>query len=158
MDRKMSVARITDVIGALNADIVAVQEIIRGGADDETSDQVAFVARALGYHFAFGQNRTLYGWPYGNATFSRLPIAHRQNYDITWHARERRGCLRTDLRTPAGPSEVTRRRSPTAGSSCSAQKSAPVSRRTFCSSASAARRDRISVSSTNGCCTQRTGR
>ena len=36
-------------------------------------------------------------------------------------------------RTPAGPSEVTIARRPMAGSSCSAQKSAPVSRRTFCS-------------------------
>ena len=43
-------------------------------------------------------------------------------------------------RTPAGPSDITIRRSPTAGSACSAQKSAPVSSRTFCSSVSAASR------------------
>ena len=36
-------------------------------------------------------------------------------------------------RTPAGPSDMTIRRNPTAGSGCSDQKSAPVSRRTFCS-------------------------
>ena len=51
-------------------------------------------------------------------------------------------------RTPAGPSDVTIRRSPIAGSSCSAQKSAPVSRRTFCSRLSAARRSRRSSSMT----------
>lgn len=101
MDRRINVERITEVIEALDADVVAVQEILRGDGS-RVSDQVAFVARTLGYHFAFGQNRTLYGAPYGNATFSRLPIAYRQNYDITWRARERRGCLRTDLRTPGG--------------------------------------------------------
>ncbi len=36
-------------------------------------------------------------------------------------------------RTPAGPSESTSRRRPMAGSAGSAQKSSPVSRRTFCS-------------------------
>lgn len=103
MDRRIDVARITEVIGALDADVVAVQEILRAESEtDETADQVRFVAQALDYHFAFGQNRTLWGHPYGNATFSRLPITLRQNYDITWHARERRGCLRTDVRTPAG--------------------------------------------------------
>lgn len=101
MDRRISVERITDVIAALNADVVAVQEILRGDGPTVT-DQVAFIARTLGYHFAFGENRTLYGAPYGNATFSRLPIAFRQNYDITWRARERRGCLRTDLKIAPG--------------------------------------------------------
>ena len=43
-------------------------------------------------------------------------------------------------RTPAGPSDVTRRRRPMAGSAGSAHPSAPVSSRTFCSSVSAASR------------------
>src|SRR3954451_24481404 len=47
-------------------------------------------------------------------------------------------------RTPAGPSEVTSRRRP--GSSCSAQKSAPVSSRTFSSNDSSDRRARSSSS------------
>ncbi|HSK09270.1 MAG TPA: endonuclease/exonuclease/phosphatase family protein [Vicinamibacterales bacterium] len=103
MDRRVSVARITEVIERLDADVVAVQEIFRGHpGDDEQADQVTYIARALGYHFAFGENRLLWGKPYGNATFSRLPIVRRENYDITWHAHERRGCLRADLRTAGG--------------------------------------------------------
>ena len=50
-------------------------------------------------------------------------------------------------RTPAGPSERTRRRRPTSGSEYSAQKSAPVSSRTFCSTESRATRLRRSASS-----------
>ena len=53
-------------------------------------------------------------------------------------------------RTPAGPSETIRRRRPTAGSGCSDQKSAPVSRRTFCSSDSDATRAASSDSSRVG--------
>lgn len=102
LDRRVDVARVTDVIAALDADVVAVQEIFRGEPGDREADQVARVANALGYHFAFGETRKLYGLPYGNATFSRLPIAYRLNYDITWRARDRRGCLRTDLRTEDG--------------------------------------------------------
>lgn len=103
MDRRVNVERITQVIGALDADIVAVQEILRGNDDDrEGADQVAYIAHTLGYHFAFGENRQHRGAPYGNATFSRLPITYRLNYDITWRAWERRGCLRTDLRMPGG--------------------------------------------------------
>jgi len=103
LDRRVSPERIAEVIARLDADIVAVQEISRGDAGiEEQADQVAFIARELGYHFAFGQNRLRRGMPYGNATFSRLPIVRRENYDITWHRRERRGCLRVDLKTPAG--------------------------------------------------------
>jgi endonuclease/exonuclease/phosphatase family metal-dependent hydrolase len=102
MDRRVDVGRILDVIGPLQADVIAVQEVLRGEPGDRWGDQVDCIARALGYHFAFGENRKHYGAAYGNATFSRFPIVARQNYDITWRARERRGCLRTDLRTPTG--------------------------------------------------------
>lgn len=107
LDRRLDVARIAEVIARLDADVVAAQEIYRGDVPgDERADQVAYIARQLGYHFAFGQNRLFRGMPYGNATFSRLPIVRRENYDITWHANERRGCLRADLRTRAGTLHV----------------------------------------------------
>lgn len=53
-------------------------------------------------------------------------------------------------RTPAGPSEVTSRRRPAAGSGWSAQKSAPVSSRTFCSRLSVPSRSRMAASSRVG--------
>jgi endonuclease/exonuclease/phosphatase family metal-dependent hydrolase len=102
MDRRVSVARITDVIAGLDADVVAVQEILRGDPEEaEEADQVAFIAEALGYEFAFGENRPHGTASLGNATFSRLPIVRHANYDLTWHRRDRKGCLRTDLRLPS---------------------------------------------------------
>ncbi len=104
MDRRVSVARIAAVIAELDADIIAVQELLRAGETARSAvDQVAFLAAALGDRFAFGENRTHRGRAYGNATFSRLPITFHENYDLTWrNRRERRGCLRTDIRTAVG--------------------------------------------------------
>ncbi len=103
MDRRINVARIAAVLASLDADVVAVQEILR--AEEHATpdaDQVRFLARSLHYTFAFGETRKHRGAGYGNATFSRFPITFRENYDISWRRRERRGCLRTDIRTPAG--------------------------------------------------------
>ncbi len=103
MDRRVSVSRITDVIGRLDADVIAVQEILRGDeAARDGADQVRRVAEALRYTFAFGETRRHRGAGYGNATFSRLPITLQAQYDITWRRRERRGCLRTDVLAPDG--------------------------------------------------------
>ncbi len=101
MDRRVSVPRIADVVARLDADVVAMQEVLRGEGG-ETADQVRFLARALGYRFAFNETRKLRGAAYGNATFSRFPIIFSRDYDISWRRRERRGCLRTDVRTTAG--------------------------------------------------------
>ncbi len=103
MDRRVDIARVAAVIDSLDADVVAVQEVLRaedGGKPE--ADQVRALARALHYWFAFGETQKRRGAGYGNATFSRFPITHRENYDISWRRRERRGCLRTDIRIPAG--------------------------------------------------------
>ncbi len=103
MDRRVSVARITEVVARIDADILAVQEILRGEDGGAMgADQVRALAASLGYQFAFGETRKHRGAAYGNATFSRFPITLNQNYDITWRHRERRGCLRTDVQTGAG--------------------------------------------------------
>jgi len=97
MDRRVNMERVAQVMEALNADIIAVQEILHG---DGNNSQVRFLSERLRYQCSFGENRVHGGAPYGNAIFSRLPIVGEQNYDITWKSRERRGCLRCDIRLP----------------------------------------------------------
>ncbi len=103
MDRRIDVERVGRVADRLDADVLAVQEILRGTDGRSVfGDQVAALAESLGYLFVFGETRQHRGAAYGNATFSRLPITYHENYDITWRHRERRGCLRTDVRTRTG--------------------------------------------------------
>jgi endonuclease/exonuclease/phosphatase family metal-dependent hydrolase len=98
LDRRTRPERIADVIAELDADVVALQEIldVRNGNPD--FDQARRIHGALdGYEPCFGENRMLHGGPYGNMTLSRLPVQVCRNYDLSWRNRERRGCLRTDI-------------------------------------------------------------
>jgi endonuclease/exonuclease/phosphatase family metal-dependent hydrolase len=99
MDRKVAAGRIVEVLREVDADVIALQEILRVTNHDPKHDQVGFIAAELGMeHCAFGHNRPLQGGTYGNATLSRFPIENWTNYDVSHAKRERRGCLRTDIR------------------------------------------------------------
>ncbi len=98
MDGRTSPERIAAVIGELDADVVAIQEILDVQDGRPKFDQARRIHGELkGYDRCFGENRTLHGGPYGNMTLSRFPVHLCQNYDVTWRHRERRGCLRSDL-------------------------------------------------------------
>jgi endonuclease/exonuclease/phosphatase family metal-dependent hydrolase len=98
LDRRTNPARIAAVIEELEADVVAIQEILDVHDDKPEFDQARQLTAALKqYNHCFGENRILHGGPYGNMTLSRLPIKSCQNYDVSWRNKERRGCLRTDI-------------------------------------------------------------
>jgi endonuclease/exonuclease/phosphatase family metal-dependent hydrolase len=103
LDRRTSPERIAAVIADLNADVVAIQEVLNVTDGRAQDDQARRIHQALkGYDWCFGENRTLSGGPYGNMTLSRLPLKFCRNYDLTWRHRERRGCLRTDIAVGKG--------------------------------------------------------
>jgi len=98
LDRQTSPSRIAKIIRLLDADIVALQEVLDVHRGKPEYDQARTLADELSdYRWTFGENRQLHGGAYGNMTLSRWPAEFSQNYDITWHRRERRGCLRTDF-------------------------------------------------------------
>jgi endonuclease/exonuclease/phosphatase family metal-dependent hydrolase len=98
LDRQTSISRIARVIRHLDADIVALQEILDVRTGKPEYDQARRLLDDLkDYHGSFGENRTLHGGAYGNMTLSRMPSVYSENYDLTWQRRERRGCLRTDF-------------------------------------------------------------
>jgi endonuclease/exonuclease/phosphatase family metal-dependent hydrolase len=106
MDRRERPARIAEVLRETEADIIALQEVlsIEGGARER--DQARFLAEELGMDYHVGENRKLDGGAYGNVTLSRAPLTAAHNYDITWSRRERRGCLRADVKVNAGGRET----------------------------------------------------
>jgi endonuclease/exonuclease/phosphatase family metal-dependent hydrolase len=100
LDGRININRIAKVLGELNGDIIALQEIF--SAEDSRESQVEIVASALDMEWAFGCTRHYRGRPYGNAILSRWPITESRDMDISHGRREKRGCIRTDLKTPKG--------------------------------------------------------
>ncbi|MBD0326523.1 MAG: endonuclease/exonuclease/phosphatase family protein [Pyrinomonadaceae bacterium] len=98
LDRRVRPERIARVLRETKADVVALQEVLSVEGRERERHQARFLAEELGMHYEIGENRRLNGGAYGNVTLSRLPFLAAHNYDITWSGRERRGCLRVDVR------------------------------------------------------------
>lgn len=101
LDQRVRPDRIAQVLGELDADIVALQEVVGRGSRSH-GDQALHVVEALGYHPAFGENRRHNGAAYGNLLLSRFPVLGFWNYDITARGREPRGVLRADVMLAGG--------------------------------------------------------
>lgn len=94
--------RIVDVLREVDADIVALQEVLSVENGSPQSHQARFIAGELGFAFALGENRRLRGGAYGNVVLSRFPIRCMRNYDLSQAGREERGCLRADVEVAGG--------------------------------------------------------
>ncbi|MFN7622145.1 MAG: endonuclease/exonuclease/phosphatase family protein, partial [Acidobacteriota bacterium] len=97
LDRRVSPERIVAVLREIDADVIALQEVVCVQGHEDQHDQAHFIARQLGMDFRLGENRQLAGAAYGNVVISRYPIAFARNHDISIAGREQRGCLRVDI-------------------------------------------------------------
>jgi endonuclease/exonuclease/phosphatase family metal-dependent hydrolase len=100
MDRRTLPARIAEVIRAMNADVVALQEVI--GAGPAGAGQAEELGAALGMGWVMAPVRHLRNQLFGNVVLSRFPIVHHSQYDLTWRTCEPRACQRADLDIGAG--------------------------------------------------------
>ncbi len=95
MDRRINPLRIVDVLRDINADVIALQEVI--GAGLQGAGQAEEIGAGLGMGWVMNCVRTLRHHQFGNVVLSRYPIVHHSQYDLSWRTCEPRNCQRADL-------------------------------------------------------------
>ena len=95
MDGRTLPHRCIDVLRSLNADIIALQEVI--GAGPSGSGHAEAIGAGLGMGWVMAPVRHLRGHPFGNAVLSHFPIKQYYQHDLSWRTCEPRGCQRVDL-------------------------------------------------------------
>ena len=96
IDGRLRPDRVVDVLREVDADVIALQEVVSADGDGEVN-QARYIGDTLGLHWALGENRKLKGAAYGNVVLSRFALRVVKNHDISVVGRERRGAFHTDV-------------------------------------------------------------
>lgn len=97
LDGRVRVERIGRVLEQIDADIVALQEVVSHESGSMEDHQASYLADQLGYFQAIGETRKYRGGVYGNVTLSRWKAESARHIDLSVAKREERGVLRTDI-------------------------------------------------------------
>jgi len=95
LDRRVIPHRTAAVLADIDADIIALQEVI--GSNASNPGHAEELGAALGMGWVMAPTRRLRGHLFGNVVLSRLPIREHFQYDLSWNGREPRCCQRVDL-------------------------------------------------------------
>jgi endonuclease/exonuclease/phosphatase family metal-dependent hydrolase len=95
MDGRTRPERIAAVLGPIDADIVALQEVV--GAGPRGGGHAEVLGAALGMGWVMAPARQLRGHHFGNAVLSRYPIVQHHHQDLTWKTCEPRRLQRVDV-------------------------------------------------------------
>lgn len=102
LDLRTSPERIADVLREIDADIIALQEVVSLEDGRAADDQARFIADEIGFEYRLAENRKHLEGRYGNVVLSRFPIVADANFNITVAGREPRGCQHVDVRLASG--------------------------------------------------------
>jgi endonuclease/exonuclease/phosphatase family metal-dependent hydrolase len=95
LDGRTRPERIAAVLSDIDADIVALQEVI--GAGPRGGSHVEAIGAALGMGWVMAPARLLRGHHFGNAVLSRFPITQHLGHDLSWKTCEARRLQRVDV-------------------------------------------------------------
>lgn len=99
LDGHTDLGRTAAVLGELDADVIALQEVFEPQAEE--------LAKRLSREVHMG---VAMEWPeigpYGNALLSLLPVEHAERFDLTCPPRGPRAGIRIDVRAPGGEGMV----------------------------------------------------
>jgi endonuclease/exonuclease/phosphatase family metal-dependent hydrolase len=95
MDRRTRPDRVAAVLRQVDADVIALQEVI--GAGPVGAGQAEEIGAGLGMGWVMNCVRSLRQHQFGNVVLSRYPIVHHSQYDLSWRTCEPRNCQRAVL-------------------------------------------------------------
>jgi endonuclease/exonuclease/phosphatase family metal-dependent hydrolase len=95
LDGRTRLERIAGVLAGIDADIIALQEVI--GASPLKAGQAAELGAALGMGWVMAPTRHLRTALFGNVVLTRFPVRQHVQYDLTWKTCEHRGVQRVDV-------------------------------------------------------------
>lgn len=98
MDGRVNIQRILRVLRELEADVIALQEVVNHEDRSPEEHQACYLADELGFHYTVGETRKHREAAYGNVTLSRWKFERVHKIDLSVEGREPRGALRTDVR------------------------------------------------------------
>lgn len=105
-DRRFDIDRVAALVGKHEPDIVALQEIDTRGRDPRCLAPLHGLHGDDCGHHAFAHTITGPDGAYGNALFSRWPLAGVVRHDLSVGRREPRSALAAVVETPFGPLRI----------------------------------------------------